>query len=817
MATEKLGRGLAALSERLSCLESDVNRTSDSRTDLMLAALEEWRSSLEELRSAEEELHQQNEELLATREAVELQRRRYQELFEFAPEAYLVTDLAGNIEQSNSAASELLETRPQSLAQKPLSVFVVPEERHACRVELLQLSQYQFKRELSLRLVTASGRPFDADLTVAVFRDAAGKPVSLRWLIRDITASQRAEALRASEARFRGLFESEMVGILFWHVDGRVVDANDAFLQLIGYSRADVQGGGLRWTDLTPPSFAALDQRMIEQLRARGRCAPYQKEYIRKDGKRIPILMGGSFLPGREDLGVGFVVDITERKRMEEALRSSERRFRQLANAVPSFVWTTDLEGAVNYINERFCSYTGMTAAGSVGFGWVEAVHPDDRRRCLDSWQQAVQAGEPYAIELRYRSAHREYRWTLVRAEPLRDANGAMTGWCGIGTDIEEKKQFEQQLQEASRRKDEFLAMLAHELRNPLAAISNATHVLNQISSSGDQSANLRNIIGRQTKLLTRMVDDLLDVSRITRGTVQLRKETVDLTALVHRAVEAVRSQVEKQRLHLEVQGLGGPIWLEADPARIEQMITNLLSNAVKYTGAGGKISVSVQREGDQAVVNVRDSGIGIAPDLLPRVFDLFRQADRTLDRTQGGLGIGLTLVRRLAELHGGTVSAFSAGPGQGSEFVIRLPTQTHSTPPAQGISPPPERPRQLLHILVVEDNPDAAQSLAMMLRLWGHEVRVARDGPAGLAALQKERPEVVFLDIGLPGMDGYEVARRIREQPGMSQLLIIAVTGYGREQDQRRSHEAGFDAHMVKPVTPEAFQQVLARMAPQD
>jgi PAS domain S-box-containing protein len=362
------------------------------------------------------------------------------------------------------------------------------------------------------------------------------------------------------------------------------------------------------------------------------------------------------------------------------------------------------------------------------------------------------------------------------------------------------------ELREADRRKDEFLAMLAHELRNPLAPIRNALHVLKQPAADATMMRQVRDMAERQVQHMARLLDDLLDVSRISRGRIELRRERIDVAAILGRSVEAVRPLVEERRHELTVSLPGGKVEVDADPTRLEQILTNLLNNAAKYTDSGGHIWLSAAQVGGEVALRVRDTGVGIAPDALPHIFDLFVQAERRLDRSsQGGVGIGLTLVKRLVEMHGGRIEASSAGPGQGSEFVVRLPLARPQPPegtprPAgQEIAAdlPPRR------VLVVDDNQDAADSLAVLLRLAGQDVQVAYDGAAALSLARSFRPEVVFLDIGLPGMDGYEVARRLREHLDGQKTVLVAVTGYGQDEDRRRSRDAGFDFHMVKPAEP--------------
>jgi two-component system CheB/CheR fusion protein len=367
-------------------------------------------------------------------------------------------------------------------------------------------------------------------------------------------------------------------------------------------------------------------------------------------------------------------------------------------------------------------------------------------------------------------------------------------------------------LQDADRRKNEFLAVLAHELRNPIAPIRNATEFLRLQAAADPNVQWAREVITRQVQQLTHMVDDLLDVSRIARGKIRLEKKLVALRPIVDRAVETVDPIVQSNQHRLTVSLPGEAIWLYADAARLTQVFVNLLTNAVKHSDERCTISVRAERAGEEVVIRVRDTGFGIRPELLTRVFDPFTQDEQSSERSRGGLGIGLNLVRSLVDLHGGRVQAFSDGPGQGSEFVVHLPIATQKSPAVDQDSMPIAStaagpPRA---ILVVDDNADAAESLAKLLRLLGHEVRTANDGEGALQAACAQPPDVVLLDIGLPGMDGCEVARRMHAEPGLNRTLLIAITGYGQEEDKRRSQEAGFDAHLIKPVDINALTTLL-------
>ncbi len=369
----------------------------------------------------------------------------------------------------------------------------------------------------------------------------------------------------------------------------------------------------------------------------------------------------------------------------------------------------------------------------------------------------------------------------------------------------------QEELSDLHHRKDEFLAMLSHELRNPLAPILSAVHLLGLQKNENELHQQARTVIERQVTQLTRLVDDLMEVSRITTGRVQLRHDRVVVSGIVDRAVETAHPLMDQRRHELKVSLPPQPIWLNADASRLEQVVVNLLTNAAKYTDEGGHIWLTVGQEGDECVLRLRDTGVGIAPELLPRIFDLFTQAERSLDRSQGGLGIGLALVQRLVEMHQGSVEVHST-LGQGSEFVVRLPV-------APALAPqPPSNPTETaeptgptLRVLVVDDNVDAAQTLAMLLETLGHDVRTAYTGPTALEAALDYRPSVVLLDIGLPGLNGYEVAKRIRQQPVLHNIVLVAMTGYGQETDRQRSQEAGFDHHLVKPANFGMVQQILA------
>jgi signal transduction histidine kinase/ActR/RegA family two-component response regulator len=376
-----------------------------------------------------------------------------------------------------------------------------------------------------------------------------------------------------------------------------------------------------------------------------------------------------------------------------------------------------------------------------------------------------------------------------------------------------ERRRVEDELRDASRRKDEFLATLAHELRNPLAPIRNSLHILRMASTDGAAAERIYEILERQVDHLVRLVDDLLEVSRITRGKIEMRKEPIALAAVLRNALEASKPHIETARHRLAISLPAEPIIVDADPVRLAQVFTNLLNNAAKYTPEVGQLWLTVRRDDAEVAVSIRDSGVGIAAESLPRVFDLFSQVDPSPSRTQGGLGIGLTLVRTLVDAHGGNVEARSAGLGCGSEFVVRLPV-VHDNQGTRGSSHRHAGAGSIANcrILVVDDNRDAADSLRMLLRFLGAEVAAVNDGKAALEALRTYRPSVILLDIGMPGMDGYEVARRMRQQPEGRDITLVALTGWGQDKDRRQSKEAGFDHHLTKPLEIDTLQELLSK-----
>jgi PAS domain S-box-containing protein len=515
---------------------------------------------------------------------------------------------------------------------------------------------------------------------------------------------------------------------------------------------------------------------------------------------------------GRQVLAVVVTRDVTAARRAGKALRESEARFRTLADSIPQLAWTARPDGYIDWYNRRWYEYTGTTPAQMEGWGWQAIHEPGELPGVMERWRESLATGGPFDMVFPLKGADGRFRPFLTRVLPLRGEDGRVLQWFGTNTDISDIKEMEEALKQANRDKDHFLAMLAHELRNPLAPVRTGLEILKSGRADREAVEKTLAMMERQVRHMTRIVDDLLDVSRLMRGRIELRPERLDLGRFTCTALEDQRPAFATAGLSINEDLPELPVWVSADPTRLTQVIDNLIQNAVKFTDRGGMVSVRVRAEPDcrQAVLTVRDTGVGIEPDLLPRLFETFTQADRSLERSKGGLGLGLSLVKGLVDLHGGTVEVLSEGPGRGAVFVVRLPLQAE---PA-AVTDIPTSAKCLmkrLRVLVVEDSQDAADSLKLLLEAFGYEVRVAYTGPAGVDAAKEWRPDVVLCDIGLPGLDGYAVARELRRDPSTSHARMIAVTGYGGDQDRERSHQAGFDAHLTKPADPAAIQELLA------
>ncbi|MHB1556682.1 MAG: hybrid sensor histidine kinase/response regulator, partial [Isosphaeraceae bacterium] len=811
-------------------------------------------------------------------------------------------------------------------------------------------------------------------------------PEGLAVYFRDANERRRAaEALRDSEARFRAVVESNMVGIGFWRSDGTITDANDTLLAMIGRTRAEVASGAIKYPDITPPQYHAVDERAVQEIAELGSCVPFEKEFLRPDGSRIPVVLGAARLPHDPTRGPFFALDIGDRKSAELALREATATLRSFYDTSPVMMGVVEVgEDDIRHLTDnaatgRFFGVDPATLAGrcaselgvplSYRLEWIRRYRESERTRqpvrfdyphdlpegrrwvsaivyCIESlpggrsrcsyvaedvtdrknvegalhrqserlrllWEAAtvmlttedpdamlrdlfariapelsldtyfnflvdeagdalhlascagitddqaraisrlefgqaicgtvaqtrqpivathIQQSDDPIVQLVRGFGVRSYACspllvegrlygTLSFASRGRDEFGAedldfLRTVSHYVTVACERIRLVRQLRDQDRRKDEFLATLAHELRNPLAPIRTGLQVLRLTGDADDRRLALE-MMERQLGQMVRLIDDLLDISRITRNRLELRKARIPLASVIENAVETARPLIDSRGHTLLVKLPDEPVDLDADLTRLAQVFWNLLNNSAKYTDPGGRIELTARRRGDEVIVTVSDDGIGIPTESLPGLFTMFSQVEQGRDRAQGGLGIGLALVKGLVEMHGGRVEASSPGIGRGSTFTVHLPALPAREPAANG-TPTPGRPRSgRRRVLIVDDNRDGAASLGMMLSLHGHDTRTAHDGPEAIELAEAFRPDLMLLDIGLPRMSGYDVCRRIRGEPWGRSIVIVAVTGWGQDEDRRRSQEVGFDQHLLKPIEFPALEKLLASLSP--
>ncbi|MFN0151328.1 MAG: CheR family methyltransferase [bacterium] len=829
-------------SRRVADLETELAETRDylqSIQEQYEAANEELQASSEEIQSANEELQSINEELETSKEELE---SANEELTTVNDEmanrnselGRLNTDLL-NVQTSSRLAivmlgRDLTVRRFSAQAEKQFNILASDIGRPFGRVrhdfagadlESFVADVIATGLERQREVQDQHGRWFS--LRACPYLTLDNKPDGAVLVLVDIDDLKKTER-GIAEARdyAENVIATVREPLLVLDDRLRVESANRAFFETFRVARARTIGkfifdlGNRQW-DI--PRLRQLLEGVLPQSGERVDDFLVEHEFNHL-GKRTMALSARRVrgMQGQNERILLAIDDITERTRVLDVLREADQRLRFVMDTMPQKIFTARPTGDVDYFNPQWSEFTGLPFEEIRGWGWRQFIHPEDLEENLRVWQESIDSGAPFEFQHRFRRADGEYRGHFTRALPMRDADGKTVMWVGSSTDVHEQRTTANQLQqyatdltEADRRKTEFLAMLAHELRNPLAPIRNALEIMRLTHGESEAVKSASQMMERQTNHMVRLVDDLLDVSRINQGKIGLRMAPVELASVVNHAVEAARVQCASLAIELSVTLPRRPIYLNADPARLAQVFGNLLNNACKFTERGGLIALTVEREGDDAVIHVRDNGIGMKAEHIPHIFDLFVQLDTSLERSVGGLGIGLTLVKSLVELHRGTVDVHSAGAGAGSEFVVRLPV----TAEAPEAPPPPQEVPQAtvsgLRILVVDDNRDAAVSLGMLLNMSGNQTHIAYDGLEALEAAAVFRPDVVLLDIGLPSLNGYEVARRMRELPGGAALVIVALTGWGQDEDRQRSADAGFDGHLVKPLEYAVLMTMLA------
>ena len=591
--------------------------------------------------------------------------------------------------------------------------------------------------------------------------------------------------------------------------------ANDAYLSLLG--KTEIVGKTIR--EAIPELEGQGFYELLDQVYSSG------EAFL---GREIPVMLQRGPDQQLEERFVNFIYqptfdhrgkvagifvegsDVTDAVRAQNAVRESEQRLRQLANTIPQLAWMADAEGSVDWFNDRWFEFTGTSHAEMMERGWISIVHPDDVEPLKIQWQHSAESGELYEATARLRGLGGTYHTFFIRAAALRDEAGNISRWFGTNTDVTPLHTAQDKLRAADRRKDEFLAMLAHELRNPLAPIATGAELLKHASGNAAQVQETSRVIARQVDHMSKLVEDLVDVSRVTRGHIALRNENLRINDVLNEAIEQTRPLVETKGQVFVADLSGADYIVNGDKTRLIQIFANILNNAAKYTPDGGNIALRLTADADRVQVTVEDSGAGITTTLLPHIFELFTQGERLPDRAQGGLGLGLSLVKRLVELHGGTVSAESAGKGLGSKFTVDFP-RTLTEPAADIVEPGASRRATEHSVLVVDDNVDAAQTLAMLLESEGLKVAVAHTAREALEVGRRLSPTVLFLDIGLPDMDGHMLAREMREMAATRNSCLVALTGYGQPEDRQKAKDAGFDEFMVKPASLSGMLSVIS------
>jgi PAS domain S-box-containing protein len=746
-------------------------------------------------------------------------------------DAVITTDIEGRIDYMNEVAESLTGWPLTAARARPLDqVFRIINEETRQPVPSPAARALREGVVVGLAnhtlLVRRDGSECPIDDSAAPIRDQHGSISGCVLIFRDVTNQRRLEHEKASQlltARLlAAIVESSDDAIVSKSLQGVIQSWNAGAERIFGYTAA--QAIGRHISLLIPPERLAEEEHIIERLKSGERIDHFETERLHADGQRISVSLTVSPIKNEagQVVGASKVARDVTRQRQAEAERE---KFVKLVESSTDFVGMCDLQGVPFFINRAGLEMVGLDSIEQASrHTLADFFFPEDQPRILQEFlPSALRIGHG-EIDVRFRHFKTgEARWMAYKVLTLTNKSGQAVGMATVSQDVTERRRLEDNLRqlandlsEADHRKNEFLATLAHELRNPLAPLSNMLEVMKRAGGDASVVQRARDTMERQLAQMVRLVDDLLDLSRITHNRLELCAGPVELTAVIRQALEASRPLIDEAGHALRVTLPAEPVHLHADAGRLAQVFSNLLNNSSKYTWPGGTIELTAQCDGDAVLVSIKDSGIGIPRDKLDSIFDMFVQVDRSIEQAQTGLGIGLTLVKRLVQMHGGSIEARSEGEGQGSEFVVRLPV---AAAPAASLAPEPAAvvpPHGGRRILVVDDNSDSAVSLAILLEMTGNQAHVAHDGVAAIEAAERHRPDVVLLDIGLPKLNGHDVCRRIRSQPWGKDMLIIALTGWGQDHDRRRSQEAGFDGHLVKPVDPAALWHLLDSLTPE-
>ncbi|RIK88575.1 MAG: hypothetical protein DCC67_00560 [Planctomycetota bacterium] len=738
---------------------------------------------------------------------------RFRALARHAPVGIFQTDERGNNVFVNEGWQQMAGMTAEQAKGEGWINAIHPEDRERVLAGWNDALARTANSEAEFRFLRPDGVVTWLQGKAVPLRDQQGDMYGYIGTVVDITARKDAEAaLRNSERMYRAIGESIDYGIWVCDAEGRNIYASESFLNLVGITQE--QCSNLGWTELLHPDDVDQTVAAWRQCVAAGGSWDIEHRFRGRDGKWHPILARG--VPVKNNRGeivawVGINLDISELKEVESELRESEARFRNMADNAPVLIWVHGV-GGCQYVNKEFLRFVGSALADVQGMNWLNYVHPSDANEYYKSYVDAFEHRRPIVAQFRFRRADGEYRWLSATGAPRFRPDGAFLGYVGCSVDITDMKSSEEALREADRRKDDFLAMLGHELRNPLAGIVTGAQVLSMLSLE-PEAAEMQAVISRQASYMSRIVDDLLDVSRIARGKLRLRHQYANLGQLLRDTVDDYRKSRSLDQCELRLRVPDQQLWVWADPARLAQAFSNIIHNSYKFSDGANVITVELAADpaADRAIVTITDRGIGMAKETLDRLFEPFSQADTTLERSRGGLGLGLALTKGLVELHGGDIRAHSAGLGRGATFSITLPC---AAPPAEtDAAATPLSRADSQRVLIIDDRRDAILPLHKMLEMDGHTVETAMDGPSGVKLAGSFHPHVVLCDIGLPApMNGYAVSRALRTLPELASAYLVAVTGYGHDEARRLAKDAGFDYHVAKPVGRLQLREILAR-----
>jgi PAS domain S-box-containing protein len=749
---------------------------------------------------------------ITARKLAEEAQRKLAAIVESSDDAILSRDLNGIITSWNKSAERIFGFTAEEIIGKSNHQLYPPDRRNEEDQLLDRVRKGERIEHYETVRMHKDGTPVDVALTLSPLKDHKGRIIGASKVIRDITAINKArEVIRLSEERFHLLADN--VAQLIWmaNADGSNFWFNQRWTEFSGLT---IEQLSVDTKSLHHPDH---HERVTASLQAQAeKGEPWEEQFPLKSKEGVYHWFLATAMPVRNAQGevvrwFGTLTDITKEREDRELIQESEERFRMLADHMSQMAYMANSIGVITWVNRRWIDYTGLDVEQMNDGGWGKVVDPAHFENMVDSYTMAQERGAEWEHIFRLRSTTGEYRWFLSRSVPIKDEEGRVQRWFGTNTDITEQKLAEEALEDSAKHKDHFLATLAHELRNPLAPLKNGLQLMEMAPDDAEAMETTRTMMVRQLDHMVRLVDDLMDLSRISLGKIELLKERVALSKVMATAIESSKPLIERRAHHLELRASEKPLTVHGDMARLTQVVANLLNNAAKYTPAGGRIELSLEQDGEEAVIRVKDNGIGIEPEAIPHVFDMFAQIDGAQQAKEGGgLGIGLNIVKRLVHMHHGSIEGRSDGADKGSEFIVRLPLESSIEAEPMGQPVNKDASSAPRRVLVVDDNQDAAFTMSLILKKQGHLVKTAYDGVEAVQIAESFKPDVIFMDIGMPRMNGLDACKAIRSMHWGKSIHIIALSGWGQEEDRNKSEAAGFDQHIVKPIERRTLERLM-------